>query len=184
MKKKKDLIIVLHYTTIATIKTTKKKQKTKNLSEDIYTFFPVSLSDIVCTPRHFFSHLCVITGLSLLFLIRPCCLIVYIFPFLQPFHEFFFCSNLPFHHVTLLSPNYFFSGINPSTLIRNNAKKQQHNYQFLTRRFFQVLYDYIAYPSISSWFYRWEKSIRIEIVYYLITTTLNVMRFKEKNLFS
>merc|ERR1711992_482193 len=117
MKKKKDLIIVLHYTTIATIKTTKKKQqKTKNLSEDIYTFFPVSLSDIVCTPRHFFSHLCVITGLSLLFLIRPCCLIVCIFPFLQPFHEFFFLLKFTIspRHIAL-SKLFFFSGINPST---------------------------------------------------------------------
>lgn len=58
IQKKKDLIIVLHYT-IATIKTKKKiQQKKKLFSEDIYTFSPVSLIDVSVLPRHFkFSSL-------------------------------------------------------------------------------------------------------------------------------
>jgi len=125
MKKKKDLIIVLHYTTIATIKTTKKKQqKTKNLSEDIYTFFPVSLSDIVCTPRHFSSHLCLITGLffdNFWLLIRPCCLIVYIFSFSfsSAISRFFFAQIYHFtNHVTfaLSKSRFFFRALTLHTL--------------------------------------------------------------------
>jgi len=146
MKKKKDLIIVLHYTTIATIKTTKKKQqKTKNLSEDIYTFFPVSLSDIVCTPRHFSSHLCLITGLFLTIFGSLFAHVVWLFiffPFLspQPFHDFFllkFTISPTTSH--LLSQSLgFFSGINPPHpwLEITQKEKKLHNYPFLTRRFF------------------------------------------------
>jgi len=69
--KKKDLIIVLHYT-IATIKTKKNPTKKKLFSEDIYTFSPVSLIDVSVLPRHFkFSSLYTRGGLQKTSLATP-----------------------------------------------------------------------------------------------------------------
>jgi len=135
--------------TIQQLPQSKQLKKTKNkkiLVKTFITFFPVSLSDIVCTPRHFSSHLCLITGLffdNFWLLIRPCCLIVYIFSFsffLLSHFTNFFCSNLPFHqprHICSLKVSVFF-GINPPHpwLEITQKEKKLHNYPFLTRRFF------------------------------------------------
>ena len=106
--KKKDLIIVLHYT-IATIKT-KKIQKKQLFSEDIYTFSPVSLIDVSVLPRHFkFSSLYTRGGLQKTSLATP---IMWLFwPFLSMPGKFslykLFRLLLPFFPFLFPPPTYF-----------------------------------------------------------------------------